>query len=77
MRFPIDIIWLDSGWKVVDTKVKARPWLYYGVPKTPARMVLEVNWGTIARTGTEVKDILKFDGVKFVKGGQIPSWDNR
>ena len=51
MNFPIDIIWLDDNWRVIDlTKnisEKDFPKIYQ--PRLPARYVLEVNAGFIAK----------------------------
>lgn len=45
MQFPIDIIWIDKNFKVVDIEEGVDPDTYPTVfaPKTPARFVLEVN----------------------------------
>jgi uncharacterized membrane protein (UPF0127 family) len=52
MRFPVDMLFLDSERKVVDVKRGCRPmsldprtWRMY-VPKKPAKYALEVNAGT-------------------------------
>jgi uncharacterized membrane protein (UPF0127 family) len=52
MRFPIDIIWVDSNKRVVDVTEDARPcWLFCKVhrPKRKARYVIEVNSGFAKR----------------------------
>ena len=63
MRFPIDVLWLDSGMRVVDIKKKILPfnifdrksWRGYK-PKSPARYVIELGEGEIRDTeiGDEV-----------------------
>ena len=49
MNFPIDIIWLDDNWRVVDITVNALPQDFPTTyqPRAPARYVLEVNAGFI------------------------------
>ncbi len=51
MNFPIDIIWLDSGFSVVKIQERAQPSDYprVYVPPVPARYVLEVPAGAAAR----------------------------
>lgn len=50
MNFPIDIIWLDDNWQVIDLteniSPKDFPTTYQ--PRAPARYILEVNAGFIA-----------------------------
>lgn len=50
MKFPIDIIWLDKDYTVVDIKENASPESYPDVfrPRVPARYVLEVNAGVVS-----------------------------
>lgn len=45
MAYPIDIIWIDQGWKVVDIADNVTPDSYPRVfyPAVPAQYVLEVN----------------------------------
>jgi uncharacterized membrane protein (UPF0127 family) len=66
MRFPIDIVFIDSAKRIVDIKHSVRPmgrnpftWRIYR-PKKPCRYVLEVNAGLTRRTGTEMGDTLLF-----------------
>lgn len=51
MIFPIDILWLDKSYKVVDLKTNVSPKTFPTVfnPKTEAVYVLELNSGEIAR----------------------------
>jgi len=58
MLFTIDIAWIDSQGRITKIKSRARPWRYVGWGKGKA--VLEVNGGTLERTGTRVGDILKW-----------------
>lgn len=66
MRFPIDIIFISTGKKVVDVKEKALPisrhpktWRIY-VPKAKCEWVLEVNAGHARETKTKIGDELRF-----------------
>jgi len=62
MNFPIDIIWIDERWRVVDITYGARPDAFPEIfsPRVPVRYVLEVNAG-------EARDIKIGDDVTFVK----------
>ena len=44
---PIDIVYLDSGKKVVDLKTNLQPWTSNYTPKRPAKWLLELPPGTI------------------------------
>ena len=56
MRFPIDIVWFDEDWKIIDVRTNVSPDTYPEVfyPKSPSRYVLEFNAGTIERYGISV-----------------------
>ncbi len=58
MRFPIDLIFLDSGKTVVDLH-NLKPWRFYSA-KGSCAWVLEVNTGTIAEKAIEIGDVLEF-----------------
>lgn len=58
MRFPLDVIWFNDNWQVIDltenispppTAEQAKNFLTIYQPRAPARYVLEVNAGFIAR----------------------------
>lgn len=60
MNYPIDIVWLDSGNKVVHMVKNAQPSSYPDTifqPDKPARYVIELASGTIERTGISTGDI--------------------
>jgi uncharacterized membrane protein (UPF0127 family) len=60
MNYPIDIVWLDSGHKVVHMVKNAQPSSYPDTifqPERPARYVIELVSGTIERTGISIGDI--------------------
>ncbi len=66
MRFPIDLIFLDSEKRVIVIHENVRPlnlnpmtWKTYGSNKT-ARYVIETNPGTVSKTKTEPGDVLGF-----------------
>ena len=50
MNFPIDILWLDDDFKIVDAWINAEPSSYPKtfIPKNKTRYVLETNPGEIA-----------------------------
>lgn len=55
MRFPIDVVYLDAGNRIIDLHENVRPWRF-----TPMRMdaatVLELPIHTIVATGSTVGD---------------------
>lgn len=62
MNFPIDIIWLDDNWKVVDITVDARPENYPEIylPRSPVHYVLEVNAGFISAHNLKIGNQARF-----------------
>lgn len=42
MAFDLTIVWLDSGYRVVDVRL-ARRWRSFLVPRKPARYVIELH----------------------------------
>lgn len=56
MRFPIDLIYLDRGHRVVKTRTNVGPWRLSGCLR--AHSVLELPAGTIHGTYTMPGDIL-------------------
>ncbi len=59
MLYPIDILWIDSGWKVVGMKENANPFRYLGYPVKPARFVLETRSGVVRKARTRAGDELR------------------
>lgn len=60
MKYPIDIVWLNSDRKVVYLVKNAQPSSYPSTTFTPdegARYVIELASGTIERTGIRVGDL--------------------
>ncbi len=58
MRFPIDVIYVGEGDRVIDVDVDLRPWAI-GRPRRASRYVIEVPAGTVAATGTQPGDALE------------------
>jgi uncharacterized membrane protein (UPF0127 family) len=60
MKYPIDIVWLDSGGQVIHTVKNAQP---SGYPKeqfrpgSSSRYVIELASGTIEQTGIKNGDL--------------------
>lgn len=55
VRFPIDLVYLDSGFRVVDLRAGLKPWATYR-PKAAASYLIELPTGTIRRAGVGVGD---------------------
>jgi uncharacterized membrane protein (UPF0127 family) len=58
MGFPIDVLYLDRGLKVVGVRSDVRPWRFTPV-LTQATSVLELPCGTAAETKTSVGDTIE------------------
>lgn len=68
MHFPLDIVWISSGKKVIGISADvsndfdpANPKFYR--PSSPAQYVLEVNAGFAARTGIKTGDSVTFANI--------------
>jgi uncharacterized membrane protein (UPF0127 family) len=66
MRFPIDVIFLDSEKRVVGIHENVKPmgfhhktWKVY-YPEKPARYVIETNAGEVRRSMTGIGNAIKF-----------------
>ncbi|HEU6446765.1 MAG TPA: DUF192 domain-containing protein [Gaiellaceae bacterium] len=57
MRFPIDVVFLDSGWRIVALVTALRPWRL-AAAKTAAS-VLELAGGECHRLGIAEGDVLR------------------
>jgi len=51
--FPIDLIYLDSGFTVVEFHAHLKPWHIYR-PESIANYIIELPAGSIARAGVEI-----------------------
>ena len=58
MGFPIDVLYLDRGLKVVDIRLDVRPWRFTPVLRQAAS-VLELPCGTASETKTAVGDTIE------------------
>lgn len=58
MGFPIDVLYLDRGLKVVGVRSDVRPWRFTPV-LTQATSVLELPCGTAVETKTSVGDTIE------------------
>ncbi len=61
MKYPLDIVWLDSTFKVVHIESNVAPESYplLYTPSAQAQYVLEFNAGTIRGTNVDIGNILK------------------
>lgn len=59
VRIPIDVIFLDSGRKIVDVKINLRPWFGAALPRSRFRYAIELPAGTVEkvrlRTGEKLE----------------------
>lgn len=63
MRFSIDIVWIDKDWTVVHIEESVAPETYpmtFSSP-TPARYVLELPAGTVAKIGGKIGQKISLD----------------
>jgi uncharacterized membrane protein (UPF0127 family) len=58
MGFPIDVLYLDRGLKVVGVRSNVRPWRFTPVLRQAAS-VLELPCGTAAETNTALGDTIE------------------
>ncbi len=63
MYFPIDIIWLDENFKVIDIDKGASISSYPNTfqPQSNAGFVIEVNSGFTSRNNVQIGDIVQFE----------------
>ena len=61
MGYPIDIVWLDSRYHIVDVKKGATPTSYPEIftPVLPARYVIEIQDGFFEKHALKVGDTLE------------------
>jgi uncharacterized protein len=57
MRFPIDVVFLDSGWRIVSVVAALRPWRFAAAKS--AESVLELAGGECERLGLAEGDVLR------------------
>lgn len=61
---PIDVVFLDSGKSVVETKIDFMPFAVY-IPRNKAKYVIEVPQGYIKKNNISIGDI--FSGFEVIK----------
>ena len=61
MRFPIDVVYLDKGKRVVHLELGLKPWRVAAV-KLQATSVLELPGDTLGASGTTIGDELEIVG---------------
>lgn len=57
MRFPIDVVFLDSEWRIVSVVAALRPWRFAAAKS--AESVLELAGGECERLGLTEGDVLR------------------
>lgn len=57
--FPIDVFWLDKNMKVVDFKLKVKPFTFGHSPKAAAKYILETPIGELKELKPGDKLILR------------------
>lgn len=65
MQFPIDIIWIDKDYKIVDLTENVGPETYPKTfqPKAPVRFALEVNVEFIKKNNIEIGDTVSLGNI--------------
>ena len=64
MGFPIDVLYVDKGLRVVAMDQAMVPWRFGRIHRG-ARFVVELPAGTLAATGTQPGDQLQVEGYRF------------
>ena len=64
VRFPIDLIYLNSDFRVVELRARLKPWRVYR-PKTAASYLVELPAGTIARSRVGIGHKISLEGKSF------------
>jgi uncharacterized membrane protein (UPF0127 family) len=62
MKFPIDVVYLDSGYRVIHVSHSLAPFRIAAL-KLRARSVIELPAGTLAQTRTSVGDVLEISAI--------------
>ena len=58
MRYPIDVVYLDSNYKVLDVEKYVKPWRMC-LPRLKAKHVLELSPGLVADNSFSTGEVLK------------------
>ncbi|MFP4473590.1 MAG: DUF192 domain-containing protein [Candidatus Omnitrophota bacterium] len=69
MLIPLDIIWLDRDWRVVDTALNVPPCSQFRcpsyIPSQQAWYVLELHAGSVREMGLRAGDRLRVKGINL------------
>lgn len=68
MRFPIDLVFLDTSNRVTKIREAMQPWRF---DFTSAAGVIEMNAGTARAMGIQVGDALRFEAAAAPGGGDL------
>lgn len=75
VRFPIDLVYLDSKFRVVELRAKIKPWRVYR-PKSAAKYLVELPHGTISRSRISPgHKFLPIEKVKSAKNKKLIAGD--
>jgi uncharacterized membrane protein (UPF0127 family) len=67
MKFPIDVVYLDKGHRVIHISHSLPPFRIAAI-KLKARSVVELPAGTLAQTRTSIGDVLEISAVQATIG---------
>ena len=62
MKYPIDVVYLDKGHRVIHVSHSLPPFRFAAI-KFKARSVIELPAGTLAQTQTSVGDVLEISAI--------------
>lgn len=61
VRFSIDLVYLNSSFRVVELRMQLKPWRFYR-PKSTVNYLIELPAGTISRARVEVGHKISLEG---------------
>lgn len=61
MKFPIDIVFLNSKKEVVDMVENAQPWTLDHTPAKPAKFIIELEAESIQKNKIQIQDQLEWE----------------
>lgn len=61
VRFSIDLVYLDSSFRVVELRAQLKPWRFYR-PRATVSYLIELPAGTISRVRVEVGHEISLEG---------------
>lgn len=64
VRFPIDLVYLDLNFRVVELRVRLKPWRFYR-PKATANYLIELPTGTISLSHLKIGHKISLEGKSF------------